>query len=475
MEQFKKIFLVLFFFGIIMSGVFVLNKFFSKPYKEVVTKSGLKVLFLKDKDLPYIQFKLWFLKMGADYDEKNKSGLSMMTTSLLEQGAGGLSSEVIQENMDYLGARFWTYTGRQYSQLSISGLSWQAKDLWEIFLKIATEAHLEGEEFKLLKKRFIERRFSHLDHSLIVASGVWRQSLFGAGNSIAEPEEGTLSSLKNISLEDVKSFFQNHYLNSQPILTVVGEFTPELKQEIIASFDKQFDKRKESPVFVLPPKQNSFFKLLKKKNQVQSQIRMGFQSMAFPKDNPRLFVTLKLANIVLGDSFLSSRLVLKLREEMGLTYGVYSQIVLGPSYGVFLLTAMTKTATTGLFINETLKVLKKFQETGLTEEELKKAKTMLKIRYLKSIGTPEELLAEMVYYHYYLGVKDSFLDDYVSIIDKISLSELNEAIKKHLTPDNMNVLVYGHPSVKEQLLDIKGLSPLEEISFAEYFSQELEK
>ena len=459
-----------------MSGTFVFNKIFSKPYKEVVTKSGLRVLFLEDKNLPYIQFSLWFLKMGADYDGKNKSGLSMVTASLLEQGAGGLSSEVIQENIDYLGAKFRADTGRQYSKLSISGLSWQAKDLWEIFLKIATEAHLDGEEFKLLKQQFIENRISQLDEPEFVASEVWRRSLFGDGNSISEPEEGTLSSLKNISLEDVKSFFQNHYLSSRPILTVVGQFTPELKREIIASFDEsQFDKRKDVPAFVLPSKKNSFFKLLKKKGQVQSQIRMGFQSMVFPKDNPRLFVILNLAEIVLGGGSLSSRLMLKLREEMGLTYGVSSQITLGSAYGFFLLAANTKTATTGLFINESLKILKKFHKTGITEEELKKAKLMLKSRYLQAIAIPERLLAKMVYYHYYLGVKDSFVDDYVSIIDKISLSELNEAIKKHLTPDNMNVLVYGDPSVKEQLLDIKGLSPLEEISFEEYFSKELQK
>ena len=470
----KKYFFFICVFGvfIILGGV-VINKSFMKTYKEVVTKSGLKVLFLEDKNLPYIRFTLWFLRSGADYDYKNKSGLSAVTANLLEQGAGGLNSESIQETIDYYGARFGSNVTRQFAKISMSGLSWHAENLWDVFFKITTEAHLEQKEFNLLRNQFLDIRYEYLDSPGSVAFEVWRRSLFQGEAAVSQSVNGTVLSLNEITLEDVKQFFKDYYLEGQPVLTVVGQFDRELEKEIISSFDSQFKKETEKPLTSVPLKKSSFFKLLKKKDQVQSQIILGFQTLAFPKDNPRLSIVLDLANKVLGDAGLESRLMFQLREEMGLTYGVYSQLSLGKAYGFFTLVAATQTKTTGLFLKEALNLLKDFQEKGITEKELKEAKLLLKSEQLQSIQTPESYLSERVYYNYYLGTNPSFVKDSISLIDDISIEEVNEAIKSYLSSKNLGVVVYGNPAVKEQLLQVEGLAPLEEISFKDYFSQEI--
>ena len=461
---------------IMVSASVVYNTCLSKQYKEVMTKSGLKVLFLEDNNLPYIQFALWFMKSGADYDYKNKSGLNAMTANLLDQGAGGLSSETIQENIDYYGASFAADTNRQFSKLVMSGLSWQAKSLWDIFLKITTEAHFEQKEFDLLKQQLLENRSQDLDDPESVVDEIWRRSLFKENSPVGQPDYGTITSLKNITLEDVKEFFSDHYLKGQPILTIVGQFDDQLKKEILDSFESRFSREQENKITTSTSKKPSFFKLLKKNDQVQSQILLGFQTLAFPKDNPRDSVALKLANTVLGGGGgLSNRLMIKLREEMGLTYGVWSALSLGRSYGLFQLGAATKTESTGLFLKETLILLKKFQEQGITQEELATVKLVLKSRYLNSIETPESRLDKIMYYHYYLGTKVSFVSDYSSIIDDISVEEINKVIAKYLTINNLSIVVYGDSSVREQLLQIKGLQPLEEISFEDYFAKELKK
>ncbi len=474
--KFFKTKYIIFIFGslFVVGGLVISNKYLSKSYKEIVTKSGLKILFLKDKNLPYIQFALWFLNSGSNYDYKNKSGLNAMTVNLFEQGAGGLSSEVLQENLDYYGAYFKADASRQFSKFIMGGLSWQAKDLWKIFLKITTEPHLEEKEFKLLKKQLLNSRYQRLDDDpSFVANEVWRRSLFQEGSSIGEPNYGTVTSLKSITLEDVKLFFSDYYLEGQPILTVVGQFDNLLEKEIISSFESHFSKGEEEKQDVITPKKPSFFKLLKKKNQAQSQVVMGFQTITFPKDNPRVFTALTLANTVFGASSINSRLMSQLREKMGLTYGVGSILSLSRDYGLFQLGGATRTESTGLFLKEALSLLKKFQEQGITEEELKKAKPILKNRHLISIETPETYLARLVYYHHYLGADISFLDDYISIINDISLEEVNEAIKKYLTFNNLGIVIYGDPSIKGQLLHIEGLHSLEDLSFKNYFSQEL--
>ena len=457
------------------SGVFIFNKGIFKSYEEVVAPSGVKILFLKEKNLPYVYFSIWFLKAGSDYDPPNKSGLNFITAHLLEQGAGGFSSEEIQDQLDYLGASFNAQTRHQYSRFSMSGLSWQEKKLWNIFFKIITEAHLEEGEFHHLKQRLIEARYSKLDDPDSVADEVWRQLLFPENSPAGQPEEGTVTSLNQISLEDIKRFFKNHYVESRPIVTVVGQFSSSLKKEILASFEQVFTESKLTNSTNPMPKKASFFKLLKKKDQLQSQIRLGFQSLSFPEDQPRLSVALDLATLILGGGGLNNRLMNRLREEMGLTYGVWSFLSLGRSYGLFQLGAQTKTKNTVVFVEETLKILKQFQDQGVTDTELKMAKPMLKSRYLQRIDIPEKFLTELIYYRDYLGTSATFFEDYLSIIEDISLEEVNEAIKTYLKSENLSIFIYGDPSIEKKLLKIPDLPPLESLSFEDYFSKDLKK
>ena len=67
--------------GIILVAVgLTCYKIYSQSdYKVVEVESGLKVLFLKDDSLPFIQFKALFPKAGLDYDFSGKSGLAKLT------------------------------------------------------------------------------------------------------------------------------------------------------------------------------------------------------------------------------------------------------------------------------------------------------------------------------------------------------------------------------------------------------------
>jgi len=458
---------------ILMSGTYLFKTFFNQSYQELVTSSGLEAVFFKDADLPYLNLSLWFFDVGSDYEMTHKSGLNFITAHLLEQGAGGLSSETIQDQIDHLGASFEVHTGRQYSVISINGLSWQAKELWDIFLKIATEAHLEEKEFEIFKQRLLESRYSDLDSPQTMAHEIWRQLLFPVHHPMGQPEEGTLTSLKQISLEDVKSFFKNHYLNPD-LLTVVGHFNSQTQKDILTSFDQAFSKKQNRSVVSGAAKKPNFFKLLKKKNELQSQIHMGFQTLAFPTNQDRLVIALRLANQILGGrEFSTNRLMFKLREEMGLTYGVGSTLSLGRAYGLFQVVAQTKTENTGLFLKESLNILKHFQDKGITKDELQLAKMVLKSYFFQQIETPEQFLFKQVYYSYYLQTSSDFMKNYISIIDDISVQEVNQAIKQYFIFKNLSVLVYGNPVVKNQLMAIEDLSPLEDISFEEYFASEI--
>ena len=468
----NKIFIALAVIAILGFAIYKLALCEKKPYIKHTTGSGIDILFFEDQSLPYIHYRMVFVNSGSYFDKQDKKGTAALTASLLDQGAGGLNSEQLQEVLNYYGTSFSANVGRGTTTLSINGLSWHSQEIWDLFLKIITEARLSKQEFNLLKKQSIIQRQSSLDSVSGAAAYVWRNYFFDK----EDPAYGapTVDSLKRISYEDVTNFYKEHFKNKKPVVAVLGQIDEDLKKEIIKTVDEKFKLAKNSSQNIeVNIKDSNMFSLMTKKELVQSQVMLGFPTIPFPLEDPELLVTFKIARYILGGSA-EARLMARLRGQLGLTYGVYNYLGFNKEYGVFQIVGATKTKTTVTFLNEILSLLKTFQEKGITEQELQAAKVIFKSRHLSNTETLEKKLPQILSYEYYYKVSSKkFIDDYLKHLDRVSLEDVNRVIKKYLIPENLNVLIYGHPSLEKQLSQIKGLAPLKTKTFKEQFKNEL--
>ena len=481
------IFIVFFF----VSGVFILVFFDNTvDYNEQKTKSGLKVFSMKDTSLPFIKYHVLFPRAGADYSFEGKSGLSALTAYLLDQGAGGLSSEQIQEELNQLGTELGVSLGRQTVHLSLEGLSWHKEKLFDLFKKILVSPHLKKEELEILKQQFSARRIKLLDRANFIANHLMRKSLFQGVEG--EDSYGDLISLAQINLEDIKLFYKKRYKEGNPIFMLVGNFDRAFEREFYSFAEQNFVYHEEPSTAKIksPVVKKAQFKLLSNDELIQSEVRLAYNLFPFPKEDLRSFMTMRLANFILGGGGMVSRLFLELREERGLTYGVYSFLNLGKVYGFFDISGATKNSSVKEFLEQALLNLKKIKEEGVSLEELDRVKQSFKMKYLKNIETPEDKLSQIVYYNEYLGLDSEFLDNYLDTVDSISLEEVNGIFDKFvlfsetdsLSPISsgsestafLQVLIYGNSSIQSQLEDLPSLPPLEVISFKDYFKEELE-
>ena len=475
----------------IFSGVFSLNFFKeSYEYKTHETLSGLKVLSIKDDSLPYIRYNVQFLKAGSDYSFEDKAGLATLTAYLLDQGAGDLNSEQIQEELNQLGTELDVSLGKQSVQLSLSGLSWHKEKLFDLFKKIIISPHFKEQELEILRKQFLTKRIRSLDSPSFVSSTFMRKSLFKG--MIGEPSNGNLISLSEITLEDIKSFYKTQYKEGNPVFSLVGNFDSSFEKEFYSFVDQNFSYHEQDLIEKPEPVyQSSQYQLLTKKDLVQAEINLSYLLFPFPKEDYKTVLSLKLANFILGGPTLFSRLSEELREKRGLTYSVYSSVSLGKVYGIFSSSGATKNSSVREFIELLFLNLKKVKEEGVTLEELNKAKNQLKMNHLKSIESPEEHLDIVLYYTEYLGLDPKLLNHYVQILDSISLEDVNAVFDKFILSsefdrikdikktDQINekaylqIQVYGNPSIQSQLENIENLPELQVISFEDYFQEEL--
>ena len=435
----------------------------------------LKILFFEDSSLPYIRYSFSSLKGGVDFSPLEKSGLSVFTGYLLDQGAGGMSSEKIQEELNYYGTGLDVDVNRQNAEVSLSGLSQHALPLLHLFLKIILEPDFNQKEVEILRTQFIESRLKSLDSPSSVASTVFREEMF-LGSELGQGGQGTIPSLKSISAEDIRSFYKEHYVKAPAVFTIVGQFTPELKKQIedlITSSFKSIKPDSFTSKAYVSEKSEPFFSFLTKEDLVQSQVFMGHLVPRYPQENPEEYLALTLAVSALGGGQLDARLSKRIREELGLTYGVYSSLFVGRTYGIFQISGATKTETTVQFIQEALNLLNRFtQEDLVTEKELRTAKKVATGYFAKQMQTREAFVDSFFYHHYYLGLKKDFLDRYPKLIENVSLKEARSAVKKYLHPSKINLFVYGNPRIQEDLSRIRPLTKIQ--SFKERFAKELE-
>ena len=428
------------------------------------------VLFFKDEKLPYISYELLFLTGGADFSPK--PGIAAVTGDLLDQGAGGLSSEELQSELNSYGVDLSLGLGRQSSSLSLSGLSQHKEPLWELFKKIIAEPHFDLKEFEVLKKQYATSRLEKFNSPSSIAMEVWRKGIF-PNHSFGEPSSGNLLSLKEISLEEVKTFHRKQYKESTPVFTMVGQYDEELKKSILSFFAKHFESvTPPSADTPTPTKTSGKTVLITRPDLVQSELIAGYALPPYPSSHPKQIMALKLANNIFGGSLLNSRLMLQLREKMGLAYSVNSGFAFNRKYGFFILNGATKTKSTGKFLKETLALLKTFKEKGITETELSDSKNFLKGWFLKQMETMENRAGMFVHCHFQLELKKNYLNNYLTLIDSISLKDTNQAIREYLFPDRLHIVIYGHPSVAKQLEGLN-IPSLRMTPFKKYFAEEL--
>ncbi len=146
-------------------------------------------------------------------------------------------------------------------------------------------------------------------------------------------------------------------------------------------------------------------------------------------------------NYVLGGAF-NSRINLNLREEKGYSYGARSGFRAARDYGHFTAAAGVRTDTTADSIVQFENEIRGYAEGGITEEELSFTRRALGQRDARQYETPTQKLGFISLLLDY-DLDTDFVDVQNEILAGIGAEELNQLAAKHLTMDDMAIVVVG--------------------------------
>lgn len=415
-------------------------------YQEKTLGNGLKVLYVHDDSLPYISYSV-LIKAGSARDPEANHGLAAMVAELLDKGTAKRTAPQIAKDLGLMGANFDASASVDYSLVSLSGLSTHAEPLLNNISDLVINPAFYDQEVERVRKQTLAQINRRVDNPGALSDLAWLDFMYGS-HPYGKSTVGNAKSIKAIRKKNLIQYYLRYYRPNNAILAVTGKFTPELAAKIEAKFGAWDQRPVEPQTFAAAPKiEGVQIRLVDKPGLVQSQIRVGHAGIKRTNED---FLALRVANTALGGAF-ASRLVDRVRKQLGLTYSINSYFDARQDIGPFQISTFTKNESTGQTINEILNVVRDFREKGISKEELDRVKGYLKGIFPSTIETPEKLAFNLMILRHY-GIPDSYLEDYLENIDDISVGDVNGAIKKYIDERNVKVVVYSSaPSVLPQL------------------------
>src|SRR5262245_40296620 len=405
--------------------------------------NGLSLHVLENHANPTVSLS-GYLRAGAYFNPDDKDGLSSITASMLNKGTARRAKLEIAESLESAGARL--STGSNTFTVSISGQS-LSRDLPLIVTTLAEELRepaFPADELEKLKQRVIAGIKEDQDETRVRAYERLTQLIFSEHNPFyRKPAEHLISQIERITVGDLQQFYGSYYGPASMILAIVGNVEAEKVRELLGEVfgDWQGAHAPEFDIAETPLQKEAKSEIVQMRDKANCDIVIGHASR-LRRSNPD-YLAARIANSALGQSTLSSRLGLKVRDEMGLTYGINSSFPeSGIGDGPFTIGVTVAPQNIDRAIKTTMQILSDYLENGIREDELKDERSShtgaFKVGLATNTGMASQIAsAELLK----LGVK--YLDEFPSQITSLTKDQVEQANRKYFHPEVATTIIAG--------------------------------
>jgi len=390
------------------------------------------------------------LKTGAAADPQDRPGLASMTAAMLDEGTKTRSSLDISNQLAAIGSNLSTGADFDSTGVSMLTLARHLPEALDIFTDVIKNPAFPEEELTRQRQQRLTALLQRRDNADAIAGVVYASLLYGINHPYGHPTVGNETSVKAITPDDIRRFYETYYRPNNAALIVVGDVKP---ATLIPQLERAFTGWKSANVPAVnisaPPTRNAaHIYMVDRPGAAQSVLNIG--QVGVPRSSPDYFPLLVM-NHMLGGQF-TSRVNLNLRENKGYTYGARTAFDFRRGAGPFMASAGVQTAVTSESITEFLRELRGIRgEIPVTPQELEFSKQSLIRGFPRGFETPEQIagrLSAVVLY----GLPDSYFNNYMAQVRAVTLADIERVANKYLDPSRMAILVVGDRRVIESHL-----------------------
>lgn len=326
--------------------------------------------------------------------------------------------------------------------ISASALSRDIDLILDLLAEILREPAFPLEELEKEKKRLVGAIRQQQDQTSVRAYERALRRIYPEIHPFHRRRgEERISRVEALARDDLAAFYDERYGARTLRLVVVGDVDTD---EILDALEARFSSWKpgpEAPIVVPPvPDPKPREEVVRMADKASADVVLVQPSTLARTD--RDYLACILANSALGQSSLTSRLGVRVRDTEGLTYGIHSSFSATHLPGPFAVTLTVKPESRDAAVASTLDEIRRFLAAGLTGKEHAEEKSSRIGRFkvdLASNGGIAQAIDSSIYY----GLGIEYLDRFPALVGSIGLEEANAAFASRVNPDSFTIVSAG--------------------------------
>jgi zinc protease len=424
------------------------------PNMHATAKNGLKFTEIPSKNSPLITFRI-ILRAGAINDPKGKEGLNSLTASLIVQGGTkDLTYQQVVEKLYPWAAGIGAQSDQEITTFVGNVHRDHLDEFYKLFSDLLLNPRFDPADFQRVK----DLSLNYLQNTLRSTDDeeLGKQALNAFtfdGHPYGKPEEGTVQGVNAITLDDIKAYYKQTFTQANLWIGIAGGYP----KSLIATMKKDFSVLPAGKFIEAKLPQPAPIKdieaIVVEKPTRACAVSMGFPISVTRKDKD--FYALLVANSYLGEHrTFNGVLMNRLRGDRGLNYGDYSYIEkfvggLGSGsrfpelntplrqqcFTIWLRPMQMENTHFG--IRNAIFELKNLVDNGISKDDFEKTRKFV-TNYSKLWSqTLNRRLGYKMDSEFY-GT-DYYIDRIDRELKKLTVNDVNAAIKKYLATNNMKL------------------------------------
>lgn len=414
--------------------------------QEITSPGGVAAWLVEDHTIPFVALELRF-RGGTALDPEGKEGAVNLMAGLLEEGAGTRDAQGFTRATEGLAARFSFDAGDDAVSVSARMLTERRAEAVELLRDSLIAPRFDADAIERVRAQVLSGLRSDETDPQSLAGRAVRRLIYG-DHPYARPGNGTISGVTALSREDITAAHRGALARDRVYVSAVGDITGE---DLGALLDRLLGDLPETGA-PMPAVADVTLPGGTKVEPFDTPQSVALFVQAGPDRHDPDFLTAYVLNHILGGGGFESRLMTEVRENRGLTYGVYSYLATKDAADLW----MGSVASANARVGEAIAVIRdewaRLRDDGVSAQELADAKTYLTGAYPLRFEGNSQIAAITV------GMQmDRLGPEYIvernAMVEAITLQEINRVARDWLDPDRLTFVVVGQPKGVENTVN----------------------
>jgi len=419
--------------------VFVSSKAEAMKIQEVKSPGGITAWLVEEHGIPLIAMRFAF-EGGNAQDPDGKDGVANFIVSMMDEGAGELTSKQFQERMEAIAMRMSFDDSRDAVYGSFETLTENRDAAIELLALAVGKPRFDADAVERIRGQLLASLAYAARDPDRVASEQWSALAF-AGHPYGRPANGTPASVQKIGRDDLADFWSSTFARDNLRVVVVGDIDAETLKPLL---DKVFGglpaKAKLKPIAQVIPTAVERLKVVEMAVP-QSVARFGLP--ALPRKD-KDFIPAFVLNTIVGGGVMSSRLWEEVREKRGLAYSVSTTVQPFKHTSVFAGGVATKNEEIAQSLDLIRAELKRIAAEGPTDKELQNAKSYLTGSFALRFDSNAKIANQLLWF-WQEDLGREYVDTRNAEIDAVTMEQVRRVAKRLFEREEPIVTIVGRP------------------------------